>query len=58
MILITLFQVLHTKFLRPPHKGDNGWLAMVAIALLVITWLIIIRKPSLWQESLVMWSRL
>ncbi len=50
MILITLSQVLCTKFLRPPHKRDNGWLVMVVIALLVIAWLIIIKKPSLWQE--------
>ncbi len=53
-----LFQVLCTRFLRPPHKGDNGWLAMAVIALLVIVWFIIIRKPSLWQESQVLWSRL
>jgi hypothetical protein len=58
MILITLSQVLYTRFLRLPHKGDNEWLAMVVIALLVIAWLIIIRKPSLWQEPHVLWSRL
>jgi hypothetical protein len=50
MILITLSQVLCTKFLRPPHKGDNGWLVVAVIALLVIAWFIIIMKPSLrWQ---------
>ncbi len=59
MILITLFQVLCSRFLWPPCKGDNGWLVMVVIALLVmIAWLIIFRKPSLRQELQVMWSRL
>jgi hypothetical protein len=46
--MITLFQIFCTRFLRPLCKGDNGWLAMVVIALLVIAWFIIIKKPSLW----------
>jgi len=47
MILITLSQVLHTKFLRPPCKGDNGWLVAAVIALLVVAWLIVFKKPLL-----------
>jgi hypothetical protein len=48
MIRIILFQVICTRFLQPFCKGDNGWLAMVVITLLVIAWLIIIKKQSLW----------
>ncbi len=58
MILIILSQVLWTKFLQPPRKGNNGWLVVVVITLLVITWLIIIKKPSLQHELHLMWSRL
>jgi hypothetical protein len=50
MIIITLFQFLYTKFLQPLCKGDNGWLVVAVIALLVIAWLIILKNPSLWQE--------
>ncbi len=57
MILITLSQVLYTRFLCP-RKGDNGWLVVAIIALLVIVWLIIIKKPSLWQHPHVLWLRL
>ncbi len=58
MILITSSQVISTKFLWPLRKGDNGWLVVAIIALLVIAWLIILRKPSLWKEPQVLWSRL
>jgi hypothetical protein len=58
MILITLSQVLHTKFLWPPCRGNNVLLVMVVITLLVIAWFIILRKPSLHQELQVLWSRL
>jgi len=34
--------------LWPPQKGNNGWLVVVIITLLMIAWLIIIRKPF-WQ---------
>jgi hypothetical protein len=44
MILITLSQVLCTRFLQPPCKGDNGRLVVVVIALLVIAWFIILRN--------------
>jgi hypothetical protein len=33
MILITLFQILYTKFLLPHRKEDNGWLVMAVITL-------------------------
>jgi len=58
MIIITLFQVLYTKFLQPFCKRDSGWLVVVVIALLVITWLIILKKPSLRHELYVLWSKL
>jgi type II secretory pathway component PulM len=58
MIIITLFQVIYTRCLLAHRKEDNGLLAMVVITLLVIVWLIIIRKPSLWQEPHVLWSKL
>jgi hypothetical protein len=35
-MILTLFKVIYTKFLRPLHKGDNGWLVMAVLALLVI----------------------
>ncbi len=47
MILITLFLFLCTKFLQPLCKGDNGWLVVAIIALLVIAWLIILKKTIL-----------
>ncbi len=46
MIQITWFQVHCTKILRPPLKGDNGWLVVVVIALLVVVWLITPRIAS------------
>jgi hypothetical protein len=58
MIIITLSQVLCTRLVWPPHRGDNGWLVVDVIALLVIIWFIIFKRPSWWHELQVIWSRL
>jgi len=36
MIQITWFQIHCTKILRPLLKGDNAWLVVVVITLLVV----------------------
>jgi hypothetical protein len=45
MILMIWFWIRCTRFLRPPLKGDNGWLNVAIIALLTIAWFITLKTP-------------